>query len=206
MRKEEFGEAINWDYIIISVTMVAIFTILALYMPKLAEFDRKILHSIISFLSPYPAYVPAFFTDFGRAFYMFWPQLVGVSVLASHRQYAKAFLLVLFTQGAYFLSNMISNYVGRTAPNGEWAGFCFPSLQVATTVTLYGIMIFLLMKYAFRGFVRYFSITVLGLFIFMNAISCMWLNYNYLTDVLAGAFLGFLFVNLYVIITRRIEK
>ena len=38
-RKQEYGMALNWNYVIISVVVFVVLTVLVLYMPNLREFD-----------------------------------------------------------------------------------------------------------------------------------------------------------------------
>ena len=45
-RQKEYGMALNWNYVILSVVMVAIFTLVVMYIPNIREIDGNILHSI----------------------------------------------------------------------------------------------------------------------------------------------------------------
>ena len=58
------------------------------------------------------------------------------------------------------------------------------------------------MHYVRSQFWRIFLSIFFGLVIFMVALSRMWLNVHFLTDVLAGLFLGFLVVNIYIIVDK----
>ena len=40
-RKQEYGMALNWNYVIISVVVFVVLTVLVLYMPNLREFDAN---------------------------------------------------------------------------------------------------------------------------------------------------------------------
>ena len=51
-RNKEYGLALNWNYVVVSLIVVTVLTILVLYMPNLTEFDGNILHSIRLALSP----------------------------------------------------------------------------------------------------------------------------------------------------------
>ena len=44
----------NWNYVLISVVIVTMLTLLVLYMPNIREFDSMLLKSIRSFLAPSP--------------------------------------------------------------------------------------------------------------------------------------------------------
>ena len=100
-RKQEYGMALNWNYVIVSIVVFVVLTILVLYMPNIREIDGNILHSIRLALSPYPAYIPQFISSFGRDYHMLWPQIAAGSVLVSEKRYMKAFLLIFFTQASF---------------------------------------------------------------------------------------------------------
>ena len=45
-----------------------------------------------------------------------------------------------------------------------------------------------------------------GVWIFMVGISRLWLGVHFLVDVIAGMFLGFMLVNLYIIVSKSLSK
>lgn len=207
MKNKDYDTVLSWNYIIISLIFISVFTMLVLYLPNMREIDVNILNAVTQALAPYPAYIPKFITNFGWEYFMLWPQIAAGSVLVSHRKYAKAFWLIALTQLSFFINNIVKNFVCRERPCGDaYPGFSFPSNHMFATVTFYGIVIYLIVRYTQRGFWRYFLVTIISLFIFMCGLSRMWLGVHYLSDVLAGAFMGLLMVNLYIIITRKLTK
>lgn len=205
MKDRSYGVAANWNYVTISIIVVTILTILILYMPGIREFDRGLLNGIRGILSQFPGYIPAFVTEFGRANYMLWPQITACSVLVSHGKYLKAFLLVFFTHAAFFLNGILKDFVCRERPC-VYPGHSFPSTHATTTMCFYGICIYLIMHYTRSEFWRYFLSIVLGIFIFLVAISRLWLGVHFPLDVIGGLFLGFLLVNLYIIIVKAFNN
>ena len=204
-RNKEYGLALNWNYVVVSLIVVTVLTILVLYMPNLTEFDGNILHSILLALSPYPSYIPQFCSSFGRDYNMLWPQIAAGSVLVSEKRYMKAFLLIFFTQASFVVTDLIKNFVCRERPC-VYPGFSFPSGHSSTTMCFYGILIYLVLHYAKSDFWRYFFTILFCGWIFMVGISRLWLGVHYTVDVIAGMFLGFLLVNLYIIISKSLSK
>lgn len=205
MKKNEgYGVVANWNYVTISLIVVSVITILILYMPGIREFDKGMLDGIREFLNQFPGYIPATVTEFGRANYMLWPQIAACSVLVSHGKYLKAFLLVFFTQGAFFLNGLLKDFVCRERPC-VYPGHSFPSTHATTTMCFYGICIYLIMRYTKNEFWRYFLAIVFGVFIFLVAISRLWIGVHFPLDVIGGLFLGFLLVNLYIIIVKALS-
>lgn len=200
-REKNYGVVANWNYIIISLVVVSIITMLVMYLPNMQELDRNLLDNIRMFLNQFPSYIPAVVTEFGRANSMLWPQITACSVLVSHGKYLKAFLLVFFTQASFLLVGLLKNFVCRERPC-VYPGFSFPSGHSATTMCFYGICMYLILHYTANKFLRYFLATALGIFIFFVAVSRLWLGVHFLTDVVAGLFLGFLLVNLYIVTAK----
>ena len=64
---------------------------------------------------------------------------------------------------------------------------------------------FLILHYVKNEFWRYFLAIVFGIFIFLVSISRLWMNVNFTLDVVAGLFLGFLLVNLYIILLKAFK-
>jgi undecaprenyl-diphosphatase len=203
--KENNSVVLNWNYVTISLLVFVALTILVLYMPGLREIDLEILKNIRRFLGQFPSYIPVFFSNYGGVGNFWWPQITAGAVLVSHRKYLKTFLLIFFTQGAYVLIDLIKDFVCRERPCIH-NGYSFPSGHTTTAMTFYGIIIYLINHYVRSQFWRIFLSVCFGLIIFMTAISRLWLGVHFLTDVLAGLFLGFLFVNLYIILDKFFSR
>lgn len=207
MKNKEYSIAVNWSYVGLSVVVFSILTVLVLYLPNMRDIDSTILRSIRLALSPYPSYIPVFISDFGRANCYMWPQITAAAVLISHRLYLKAFMLVLFSNGALLLKDLIKNYVCRQRPEGcDISTFSFPSGHSVFVMCFCGIIIYLIHKYVRSDFWRNFLIIVFGLWIFMVGVSRLWLGVHFPSDVIAGMFLGFFFVNLYIILDKSISR
>lgn len=207
MKQKEYSLMINWNYVGISVVVLAILTVLVLYLPTMREIDTTILRSIRLALSPFPSYIPIFVCEFGRANQMLWPQITAGCVLVSHRLYLKAFMLILFTQIAYYLKDLMKNFVCRPRPDGcGLESFSFPSGHALTTMCFFGIIIYLVHHYVRSDFWRNFLIIFFGLWIFLTCIARMWLGVHFLSDIFAGLAIGFILVNVYIIIDKSLSR
>lgn len=203
--KENNSVFLNWNYVAFSIVIVTVLTLLILYTPFLREIDSEILKIIRRFLSPYPNYIPVFFSDYAGVGYFWWPQITATAVLVSHRKFLKAFLLVFFTQGTYILVDLMKNFVGRERPILH-AGYSFPSGHTAITMCFYGIVIYLIMHYTRSQFWRIALSVFFGFMIFMVALSRLWLGVHFPTDVIVGLFIGFLMINLYIILDKFFSR
>lgn len=205
MKDNNYSVVANWNYVTISIVIATILTLLVLYLPGMREIDSEILKCIRKFLGQFPSYIPAVVTDFGRANWMLWPQITACSVLLSHGKYLKTFLLLFFTQISFSLTGILKDFVCRERPC-VYPGYSFPSGHSLTTMCFYGICIYLIMKYTRSEFWRYLLAIILGVFIFLVALSRLWLGVHFPSDVLAGLFLGFMLVNLYIIADKFFSK
>lgn len=201
MKDNNSSVVANWNYITLSLIVFVSLALLVMYMPNLREIDLQILKTIRRFLGQFPSYIPAFFSNYGGVGNFWWPQITAGAVLVSHQKYLKAFLLVFFTQGSYVITDIIKSIICRERPTLH-AGYSFPSCHTITTTVFYGIIIYLIMRYTRNQFWRITLSILFGFMIFMVALSRLWLGVHFLTDVIAGLFLGFLFVNLYIILDK----
>ena len=207
MKKNEYGIAVHWNYIGISVVFFAVFTVLVLYLPNMRSIDYTVMRSIKLALSPFPTYIPIFASEFGRANYMLWPQIAAGSTLLSHRYFLKTFMLILFTQIAFFLKDIIKEFICRPRPEGSGLhSFSFPSGHATTSMCFYGILIYLIHHYVRSDFWRNFLIILFCVWIFLCGISRIWLGAHFPVDVIAGWLLGFILVNLYIILDKSISR
>ena len=206
MKENSSSVVANWNYVILSLVVFVLIAVAVLYVPNLREVDMEILKSIRRFLGQFPSYIPVFFSNYGGVGNFWWPQITASAVLLSHQNYLKTFLLIFFTQGSYvFVDSFIKDIICRERPCLH-AGYSFPSGHTAITMCFYGILIYLVMKYVRSQLWRVVLSVFFGFMIFMVALSRLWLGVHFLTDVIAGLFLGFIFVNLYIILDKFFSK
>lgn len=201
MKDSSYGVVANWNYIALSLVVFVTLTVMVMYTPWLRDVDMEMLKAIRRFLGQFPSYIPVFFSNYGGVGNFWWPQITAGAVLVSHQKYLKAFLLVFFTQGSYIFVDFIKNIICRERPTLHH-GYSFPSGHTTITMCFYGIVIYLIMKYTRSPFWRYTLSIFFGFMIFMVGLSRLWLGVHFLTDVIAGLFLGFIFVNLYIIFDK----
>ena len=205
MKENNSSVVANWNIVTLCLIVVVTLSLLVMYMPGMREIDMEMLKATRKFLGQFPSYIPLAVTDFGRANWMLWPQITAYSILISHKKYLKTFLYLFFTQASFAITGLLKNFVCRERPTAATT-FSFPSGHALTTMCFYGIGLYLILKYVHNTFWRWFFGITFSLFIFLVAISRMWLNVHFLTDVIAGLFVGFLLVNLFIILDKFFSK
>jgi len=205
MKNDNYSTVLNWHYITISLIFGVVILLMVLYMPSLRSIDFNILENIRKFLPPIPQYIPGIINEIGRNYYI-WPLIVSGGILTSHKYYLETFLLVFLTQASYVVVNLIKNIICRQRPCGEsYPGYSFPSGHTLTATCFFGILIYLTIKHT-HGFWKYFLTSVFFIFIVITGISRLWLGVHFLTDVLEGFLLGFIFVNFYIIMDKFFSR
>lgn len=197
----------NWNCAAVSIAALAVITLSVVYVPNLRKIDIHLMHSVQMLLASFSLSFARFITDFGMAHWLMWPQIAAGSTLLSHRLYKECFLLVFFTQASFIITNIIKECICRERPCGEsYPGYSYPSGHSASTMCFYGIVIYLIHRNVKSEFWRNFLCAFFGLFIFTVGVSRIWLGVHFPTDVLAGMFLGFLLVHLFIITSKFLEN
>ncbi len=198
---------INWILATVSLLIFAIITVIIVLFPEIRVWDMSVLRAVQAVLVHYPVTVAKQMCTVGASHCLLWPQLTAISALFSHKKYVNGIFLVIFTQIAWHLPDIIKDVIARERPCGEMcSGYSFPSSHSATTMCFYGILIYLILHYVKDKFWRYSLTTIFSIFIFFVAISRMKLNVHFPLDVLAGLSLGFMLLNIFIVIVKTFEK
>ena len=208
MKESDYAIAPNCIYICISLVLIAIIWAVVVYLPEAKNIDHTVNGFIKGALSAFPIVIPQFVSEFGGANYWLWPRITAVAVMVSHKYYIRAFLFLIITRVVCFFNNdLIKNFVCRERPCGEaLPGYSFPSGHSSMSMCFFGILIYLVHRYVRTDWWRILLITIFSLYIILIGISRIWLNAHYLTDVLAGYLVGYIFVNFYIILDKFFSK
>lgn len=193
--------AINWHYIVVSVFFTAVITLLVIYLPNMRELDYSMMKWVQSVVNPFPQIIILLISEFGR-YQFIWPILVASGILVSHRYYLQTAMLIIFTQLADVLTDWLKGLMCRERPCGDaLSGFSYPSGHALINMCFFGILIYLVSRHV-GGFMKHFLITIFVIFIALVGISRLCLGVHFPTDILAGMFIGFILVNLYIILDK----
>lgn len=201
MKNKESSTLWNWNCIISATVIYVVLTLLVIYVPDLTSFDKNILNSVQKLFTPYPEFIPFILNEIGKNHYV-WPLIVSGSVLISHKMYLKTFLLIFFTELSEVATEFIKDIICRVRPCGDsYPGYSFPSGHSVCAMCFFGILIYLAIRHT-SGFWRYFLISFFGLLIILAGLSRLWLGVHFPIDVISGMLLGFILVNLYIILCK----
>lgn len=84
-------------------------------------------------------------------------------------------------------------------------GFSFPSGHAMTSVTFYGLLIYLVWRNIKQIYIRWFTISSLIMIIILIGLSRIYLRVHYASDVIAGFCTGLIWLVLSIWFLRKIE-
>ncbi len=124
--------------------------------------------------------------------------------------YKKVFPAIIFgfgTLGASMLNRFIKHLIARERPSIskelDALGFSFPSGHAVTSIVCYGLLAYFLSE---RFPNRKVSIRIFfGMLIVLIGMSRYFINVHYLTDVITGFFVGYVYVLLLIFLNKNIQ-
>jgi undecaprenyl-diphosphatase len=182
------------------------------------------MSSISNFIKSFDSVVASFFSGIHTPFFdsvMPWLTDVLISVVfvfvfgtifilaKKKKQFEVFWAFIVSTIGSFLVANVLKHIIGRERPlNGlvdEGASFSFPSNHSVLAVSMYGFLVFLVCRSALpQKYKILLYIVFSGLIVLVGA-SRLYLGVHYLTDVLGGYVLGFIFVLISTKVVRTIE-
>lgn len=131
--------------------------------------------------------------------------IIGIIIMLIFRK--RKYLLFPFTTIVIKIINLVAKYIiGRPRPNvlrlvneNETS---FPSGHAMLSITLYGLIIYLIYSKISKNSVKWILIILFNLVIFFIGISRIYLGVHYFTDIIGGYILGVIYL---IIITSYIK-
>lgn len=149
-----------------------------------------------------------FITYFGSVYML--TLLAAVGIVFARKNLSKIILCSGVVISA--LASVVAKYIfRRERPSGialiHETGFSFPSAHSMLSMVFYGILIVLILRSSrFKLWQKIAFSCVLELLIVLVGLSRVYLGVHFITDVLAGWIIGFIFIVLTIIIFDFIQK
>lgn len=185
-----------------------ILTVLIISCPIITEWDRSIIILIQQKLSFLPLWLPML-PDCILYTAMIILPLVGFGVFFVKKRFWKDLILFYSVPLVTFLLNcVIKPIIHRSRPPLELQiseihpeSFSYVSSHSLVTICLWGMVIFYLNKYCKNQILKNVGLIIAILWILFVGLSRIWLGVHNPTDVLGAYILGFMLLNLYVLIS-----
>ena len=207
--KEKVKEFIikNLKWIILFICLIGFFA--------LAEdvFNKEIMNGdIIGYklvstyiISDFATPIAEYITNFGGAIFLIILSVV-LFILVKNRKIGLSIFMNLVIISV--LNQLIKKILQRPRPTEfriiEETGYSFPSGHSMVSMAFYGYLIYLIYKYVKNKYVKWISITLLGILICLIGISRIYLGVHYTSDVLGGFLISISYLIIYINIVNKV--
>lgn len=194
----------------ISLTLL-ILVIRKIFFIKKETVDFKVFDYLVQFVTPVNTAVMKFFTIFGSHLFLIPAFILIISYYFFVRK-KKWYAIKMFTVAVCNLLLVfgLKFFFDRPRPLipllQHVPGLSFPSGHAFMSLTFFGIIIYLIYKDIANKWVKWISIGLLIIMIFMVGLSRVYLRVHYASDVIGGYCFGVLTLIILFIMLRQVEK
>lgn len=196
--------------IIFLIILFIIYTIIVNTCPIVTQWDSSVVLAVQHMLKDVPVTIPDIAGTWLYTLGIYVPIIIGIVYF-----FSKYLLIdiVLFSSApaiAYIFNKILKNIVQRPRPPIEMQlivhkpTFSFVSNHTVITSTLWGLVIYYLIKYCKNKALKVCGIIFAGSWIIFEGFSRIWLGVHNPTDVIGGYFLALIFILVYIKLIRLI--
>lgn len=190
--------------ILFLIILFLIYTAIICFCPVVTQCDRSIIVVIQDYLKDVPLWIPMLLDTQLYATCIVVPLIIGFIFFFKELLIID---LILFSSAplvAYILNSIIKIIIQRPRPPLELQiavhpnNFSFVSSHTFITCSLWGLVIYYLIKYCSNKFIKYVGISFSILWMAFVGFSRIWLGVHNPTDVLGGYFLAIILLIIYI--------
>ena len=190
--------------IIFLIILFLIYSAIICFCPVVTQWDRDIIMAIQDLLKNVPLWIPMLLDTQIYALGIIIPLIIGFIFFYKRLLIIDLFLFSSAPLVAYILNSIIKIAVQRPRPPLELqiaihpSSFSFVSSHTFISCSLWGLVIFYLIKYCSNKYIKYSGICFSVLWMFFVGFSRVWLGVHNPTDVLGGYFLALILLIIYI--------
>ena len=196
-------------HLVIIMCIIA-FLIIAAFVVKSDSLyiDRVGYKFVSSFISDFKTPIVRGITNFGSAKIVIPLFAIAsiIFILFKRGKYSLLLGLCLFFQ--VVLNFILKHIFRRTRPSVlrlvEQGGYSFPSGHTMASSAFYGYLMYIIYKNVKNKYLKWGSIILLSLFVFLIGCSRIYLGVHYTSDVLAGFFISIAYLIIFIELTRGV--
>lgn len=197
-------------YIIALIILFIIYAIVVNTCPVVTQWDRSVIIALQDSLKGLPLWIPSLMDT------EIYASLIVIPIIVGAVYFFKKYLLidlVLFSSAplvAYIFNHIFKMIVHRPRPPLELqivvqpGNYSFVSSHTFITCSLWGLVIYYLLKYCKNKILKYAGITIGILWMGFVGFSRIWLGVHNPTDVLGGYFLAVILLLIYINLIKLI--
>jgi undecaprenyl-diphosphatase len=174
---------------------------------KMILFDLPIYQFVMSIFVPSTlmTVLMKFITTLGSTIVLV-TGILSVAILIKNKKYFKIFIIANVV--GVILNNVLKLIIRRPRPTETMlltyeSSYSFPSGHSMMSMIFYGLIIYYVIKFINKKWLRNSLVTLLSLIIFSVGLSRIYLGVHYATDVIAGFIIGAVYLYIF---TRIAEK
>ena len=179
------------------------------FIQKNTQFDQAVFEAISPYTTPFLTKIIVFISFLGKHTFLVPVNLALLAFFLYRREKRIAIRLVAISLSSLSLKLILKALFNRPRPGNPLiehvSGLSFPSGHAMLGVTFYGLMILILLHEVKNCWWRNAIIGFFILLILMIAFSRVYLRVHYVSDVITGLAVGFIWLTLSLYIIEKIE-
>lgn len=197
-------------YIIALIILFIIYAIVVNTCPAVTQWDRSVIVALQNYLKDVPLWIPSLMDT------EIYASLIVIPIIVGAIYFFRKYLLidlVLFASApfvAYIFNHIFKMIIQRPRPPLDLqivvqpGNYSFVSSHTFITCSLWGLVIYYLIKYCQNKFLKFSGITLGVLWMAFVGFSRVWLGVHNPTDVLGGYFLAAILLLIYISLIKLI--
>lgn len=188
-----------------------IYLVIHVFRMKIADYDEEVFAFVQQYTSEANTAFMNFITFFASQQFLIPANLLLIAYflfVRKHRWYS--IKVPVIALGSVAAMSLLKLYFSRPRPLTpllqQAHGFSFPSGHAMSSMTFYGLLIYLVYKHVDKLLWRWVLIVALAAAILLIGFSRIYLRVHYATDVLAGFSVGIIWLVLAIFVMGRIER
>lgn len=198
------ADVINMKKIIFFIILFLIYTAIICFCPIVTQWDRNIIATIQNLLTDIPLWIPMLLDSYLYTLCLFIPLVIGFIFFFKKMLIIDIVLFSSIPLVAYIANSIIKLIIQRPRPPYELqiavhpSSFSFVSNHTFITCSLWGLVIYYLIKYCTNKYIKYIGIIFAVLWMIFVGLSRIWLGVHNPTDVFGGYFLAAILLIIYM--------
>ena len=196
--------ATNMKKLIFFIILFLIYTAIVCFCPVVTQWDKNIIVAVQNLFKDLPIWIPLLPDCSLYTVFIILPLIIGFILFFRRMLVIDIVLFFSAPLAAYILNSILKLIIHRPRPDISLQlgihphSFSYVSNHTFITCSLWGLVIYYLIKYCSNKFIKYFGITFSIIWILFVGTSRIWLGVHNPTDVIGGYLLAGILLYVYI--------